>query len=812
LPLHTIFSELRYGVRILSENLSFTAVATLTLALGIGANTAIFAVLDPLLLRKLPIRNPDELVWVSSSGTLGAAEAGSSELGSYYLYRSNSEVFSGVIAFAPIRSYTAIFNGQSTSVNGEVVSTNYFNVLGCTPIDGRLNPSDDPRNPEGNSIVLSFDYWKRKFNADPQVIGKSVFLDKIPYTILGVAPRTFFGIEVGKAPDIYVFLQGSMSGSKQADSVWVTIVARLKPGISLPQAEANLAPLFDQVVKASTLPEIEKREILARLVLMPAGRGLSELRAQFALPARILMLVVVLVLLIACGNVANLLLVRGMARKQEMTIRLALGAGRWQLVRQLLTENALLAMLGGIVGLFAGNWASSVLVASLSTSSDTVVLMAGLDGRVVSFTMLVLVMVVILCGLVPAISTTRASLAQDLKVRPDGMNRLSSKLGIGKTLLVLQVGLSMTLLSCAGLLLRSLANLETSDAGFDRDHVLVVSLNSEIDGISREGANAFYDQIMERARSLPGVRSASYSAFTPISGRQIGVNVIVEGHTLGPGEVANDLFVPVSPGYFETLGIPILAGRDFTTRDIQRPYRVAIINRTMAHHFFGDTNPLGRRFKFAEGNLPPVEIVGVAADSKYGTLREAVPDFFYVPADHGEVLNLRIKGDTKTLVASLRDLVGSAGPAITITTIKTLREQIDESLKQDRLVTVLCAAFSLLALVLTCVGLYGVLSFNVAQRTTEIAVRLALGARPRDIFSLVVGQGLWLTLIGLVLGAAGMAVSVPVLDSLLFGVKRTDPATVVGVILILVVTAILACYLPARRAMQVEPMTALRYE
>jgi predicted permease len=810
--MRTLFQDLRYGTRTLRKNPGFTVVAVLTLALGIGANTAIFSILDPLLLRKLPVNSPDELVWVSSAGTLGPAEKGSSEIQSFYTYRDKARVFSGVLAFASVKPYEVTRDGQTLSASGEIVSRNYFTVLGVRPFAGRLFASDGDHGSSGNSIVLSSDYWKRTFNADPNVIGKSLSLNNISYTILGVTPPEFFGAEVGNGPDFYLSLEDRLSDADQWSAQWVTILARLKPELSQAQAEAGLGPLFEQIIRGSSLPEVEKREILARVILTPAGRGLSDLRTHFSLPAQILMAVVGFILLIACANVANLLLARGMGRRREITVRLALGAGRGRIVRQLLTESALLASMGAVIGLLAGRWASGVLVVSLSTARSPIVFTAGLSGRVLLFAVVVLGLTVLICGLAPALSSTRADLAQDLKVQAGDVGRSSSRSRLGKLFLVTQIALSMTLLAGAGLLLRSLVNLETFDVGFDRDHVLAVSMSGHAADRNREQMRAFYEQLLERVRNLPGVRSASYCAFTPISGREIGVNVAVEGYTMRPGETANDLFAPVSPRYFETLGIQLLAGRDFTPHDIQEPYRVAIINSTMARRFFGGASPLGKRFKFVEGNRPSIEIIGVVADSKYNNLRERVSDFFYVPGGAGGVLDVRVNGNAKTLAGPLRDAIHLLDSSVNITSIKTLREQLDESLHQDRLTAALCGAFSLLALTLTCVGLYGALSFGVARRTSEIGVRLALGARPQDIFRLVIGQGMWLTLVGLVLGAAGVLASTSLFESLLFGVKGTDPFTFAAVSLLLVATTILACYVPARRAMRVDPLVALRNE
>ena len=696
------------------------------------------------------------------------------------------------------------------------------------PFAGRLFTDIDEH--QAPAVVLSFDFWRREFNSDPTAIGKSISfgdqadasrtgtLPQRSYTIVGVALPEFFGAEVGKSPDFY-FPLGVVNVPSQDywQRPWVTILARLKPGVSIAQAQASLDPLLHEVENYSTLPEIERQENFAHVLLTPAARGLSQVRLKFSLPAIVLMIVVGLLLLIACANVANLLLARGMARKREFTVRLALGAGRWRIVRHLLTESTLLAAAGALSGLIVGQWTSHLLVASLSTQQVPITLSTQLNGRSLLFTSILLALTVLVSGLAPALSATRGQLAEELKAQGGGSHRSSTQSRLGRILIVAQVALSMILLAGAGLLLHSLYNLETFDAGFDRDKVSIVTINGYSASRTRDQVAAFYDQLLQRVKQLPEVHSASYSSFAPISGKEVGVNVVVEGYTLRPGEVANERFVGISPGYFETMGIPLLQGRDFAQQEVHpdspsyQSTSVAIINRTMAHRFFGDSSPLGKHFRFVEGNRPPLEIVGVVADSKYNGLRESPTDFFYIPGTHGD-LEIRTNESAATLAGPLRGILQSLDSSVDIVSIKTLREQVDDSLHPDRLIAALCGTFSILALVLTCVGLYGALAFHVARRTSEIGVRMALGAHPQDIFRLVVGQGMRLTVSGLVLGIIAAVGATSPLASLLFGVKRTDPLAFLGVSAVLLFAAGLACYLPARRAMRVDPMTALRDE
>jgi predicted permease len=825
--LQDFLQDIHYGLRILRKSPGFTIVAVLTLALGIGANAAIFSILDPLLLQKLPVHNPDELVWVSSTGTLGRPAEGS-EIETYYAYRDKASAFASVLAFSGIAPYEVTYDGRKISANGELVSVNYFAALGVRPFAGHLLADSDQHGPP--ALVVSFAFWKRALNSNPEAIGKVVtFGDQsdashtgsVPqhsFTVVGIAPPEFFGAKVGESPDFYAPLNATdLPTQDYWQTQWVTILARLKPGISLAQAQTSLNPLLHEVEKTSTLPQIEREEDFANVLLAFASRGLSDARAKFSLPARILMTVVGLLLLIACGNVTNLLLARGMARKREFTVRLALGAGRWRVIRQLLTESTLLALAGAVAGLAVGYWTSRLLLASLSTRQLPVVLSTGLNLRTLLFTTAVLALTVLVCGLAPALAATRGELSEELKVQGSGSHRASAQSRMSNALLVAQIALSMVLLAAAGLLLRSLFNLETFDAGFNREKVLTVTMSGYSASRSRDQIARFYVQLLDRVRQLPGVHSASYSSFTPISGKEVGINVVVEGYTLRPGEVANERFVGVSPEYFETMGIPLLAGRDFTEQDV-RPdspsnlsTTAAIINQTMARRFFGNVSPLGKHFHFVEGHRPPLEIVGVVADSKYNDLRESPTDFFYIPGTHGDI-EIRTDGSAKTLAGSLPAIFHSLDRSVTITGIRSLREQVDESLHSDRLIAALCAAFSILALVLTCVGLYGALTFNLARRTSEIGIRMALGANQRDIFRLVVGQGLRLTIAGLILGIVAALGTGSLLGSMLFAVKQTDPLTFLGVSIALLCAAALACYIPARRAMRVDPMVALRYE
>lgn len=793
-----------YALRGLRKDPGFTGVAVLTLALGIGANTAIFGVLDPLLLRKLPVSHPEELVLLESSGSLETLQ--SAELSAYKTYRENSSVFSGMIAFDSITEAALLRDGNAIPVRGELVSGNFFTVLGVRPYLGRLLAEDDDRGAAGSLLlVLGYDCWRREFASDPQISGKTVSLDNRLYTIVGVAPPEFGGAVIGESPDFYIPLS-------QRNPSWVTIMARLKPGVTLANAQASLEPLFQETVRQSRLPPVEIQQAMARLILTPAERGVEGNTERFALPARILAGVVLLVLLIACSNVANLLLARGIARSREITVRLAMGAGRWRLIRLLLVESALLATMGAAAGVVVGRWAGALLAAALSTEQTPVVLATSGANRMLLFTMVVLGVSVLLCGLAPALAATRVDIAGGLKVQNAGLALQSSRSRLSKVLVITQVALSAMLLAGAGLLLRSLVNLKTLDTGFHRHSILLVSLRAN-PARPRTQGQAFYAELVERAKNLPGVRAASLSTSTPMGYKHYGINVAIEGEPQRPSDQSHIFFTAVMPGYFETMGIPLLTGRDFTPQDATAS--VTIINRAMARRFFGDQNPIGKRFRFVEGKRPPMEIIGLAADSKYHDLREQPYAYCYVPrsAGHsGGTLEIRATGNATKLAGPLRELVHSLDRSETVVSIRTLSEQVDESILAERTISALCGAFAALALALASVGLYGTLASSVARRTSEIGVRMALGARGPDVVRMIVLEGLALASVGIVLGIAGGIALTGAASKLLFGVAPSDPWTYAAVTAILAASASVASYVPARRASRLDPMLALRCE
>lgn len=820
--LEALARDFAYAFRMLCKNPGFTSVAVLTLALGIGANATIFSILDPLLLRKLPVQDPDSLVFLGNAGLWNAARsvdydtAITSELNAYRHYRDENRVFSGILFFTGTEDYDLTRGDEASSASGETVSSNFFSMLGVRPYLGRLVGQEDGDSATASPVaVISYAYWRREFAADPAVIGKTVSLansgwsfDPLQhqvYRIIGVAPPSFSGVEVGINPDFY--LPAPNSGDSPA---FVTLVARLKPGISVTQAHASLAPIYQETVRESKLPALEREQDMAGLVIEAIPHGLSRVRDRFGLAAQIAMGLVGLVLLIACVNVANLLLARGISRRRELTVRMSLGAGRWRLIRQMLAEAALLGVAGAIAGLLAANWTARSLAVALSTKELPVQLDASLNVRVFAFAAAVLAITVLLCGLIPAISATRGDLTSDLKVSGSNAGHAAPHSRLGNLLLGAQIAISAIVLVGAGLLLHSLFNLETYNLGFDADHVLAITLTG------KDASQALYDQLSDRVKHLPGVKAMAYSALLPLKGNVLGVNVSVPGYTPRSAAETHAFFNDISPGYFQAMRIPLLAGRDFTAEDTaaQMP-RAVIVSRTMAQHYFAGKDPIGQEIRIGGAGRPPLTIIGVVADSVYFGIREKPSDVFYTPYGRTTLhtsLVVRASGNPAVLAGAVTDVIRLLDRSIKIESIETMRHQLNDSLHEDRLIGALCGVFAALALALTGIGIYGVLSFQIARRTNEIGIRMALGAHRHDVLVLVFLRGMRIVAAGFVVGIAGALAISRVVAHMLFGISPTDLLTYAAVALVLLVAALGALYFPARRAMSVDPMVALRHD
>jgi predicted permease len=823
-----IYHDIRFGLRMLRKKPGFTAVAVLTLALGIGANAAIFSLTDAVLLQSLPVKDPDQLETLSS---IDPGAGSSNDSFSYPMYqdlRDKNDVLSGVLARGGAQMNIS-YEGRNDRVRGELVSGNYFDVLGVRPWAGRLLTQNDDLTPGAHPVaVLSYSFWERRFGKDPNVVGKTILINEKPLTVIGVSPPGFYGVELSSNADVRVPLMMTpvfnpvpKNRLQSRRHQWLTLMARRKDGVSPAQAQASLEVLYRQIRQGESqqLPadvtSTDRQQFLARTIQLRDGsQGFQRLQREMKTPLLLLFGGTLGVLLILCANLANLILARDAVRGQEISIKLALGAGRWRLRRQWLTEAILLSVLGGVAGVLVASWVRSALVAFMP-ADYRMNFSQPLGWRFIGFTLLVSLIVGIGIGLVPALRAGRGRSALGLTNESRTFASGSSMFSVRSALILVQVALSLPLLIVSALFLNSLQKLRGVDPGFGKNNVLIASVNPALNGYPTEKSQAFYRDLLLGLRALPGVEAASVSSDSPISGSWDQLGLVVEGYQPRAGERVNAQSSIVSPQYFNSLGISLVAGRDFNDQDAAGAPKVAIINEKMAKHFFGSANPIGRKIGTEE--KPDTTIVGVVKDAQYMSLREPALRHFYEPiAQQPQLfdLTMHIKtgGEPTALTDQVRALVQRLDPHLPLYEVKTLSTQIDESITQERLVTWLCTAFGLLALLLTGLGLYGVLAFSVTQRTREIGIRIALGAQARDVFKLILGQGMLLVGIGVALGLAASFAVTRLITSLLFGVTPTNAATFVTVSAGLTVLAMIACYLPALRATRVDPAVSLRNE
>jgi predicted permease len=823
--------DLRFGLRALRKNPGFTAVVILTLALGLGANTAIFSIMDAVLLRSLPVRNSQELVVI---GTRDARSGMNTDF-SYPRYqdlRDKSTVFAGVLAKAGAEMNVS-YAGQNERVRGQLVSGNYFEVLGVQPWIGRLFTQNDDLKPGAHPVaVLSYGFWHRRFGDDASMVGKEILLNDHAITVVGVTPPGFYGTDLSEGADIRVpMMMATVFRPVPANRLqnrrhsWLEIMARRKPGVTLAQAQASLEVLHLQIIEgeAAQLPPTvsafnKQRFLESRIRLMPGSQGFGFLQRELEQPLLLVFGVTGVVLLILCANLANLLLARTAARGSEIAVRLTLGAGRLRLLRQWLTESLLLSTLGALAGMVVAVWVRTAVMgflpADYSSNLDT-----SLGWRVFGFMLLVSMMTGMLLGLAPAVRASRQQVGPTLQ---GGARTFASGGGLFSLrggLIVLQIALSLPLLIGAGLFLHSLQNLRNIATGFDKENVLLATLNPSLNGYSQEKIQNLYGDLLDRIRALPGIRAAALASASPVSGGWDSETVTVEGYAPRQGEEMNPNAAIVSTDYFKTMAIPVIAGREFTAHDTPAAPKVAVINETMAHYFFGDTNPIGKKIgtNDAPGSLPDIEIVGVVKDAKYVKLREQPLRHFYLPIGQQPrlfelTLHVRAEGDPRPLVDVVRAQLQKLDPHLPLYDVKLLDTQIDESLTQDRLITWLSSLFGLLATLLAAVGLYGVVAFSVARRTREIGIRMALGALPGDILRAVLGEMGILVATGVVLGLAAALAVGGLLRGMLYGVRPVDPLAFAAAGAVLVSAAAVAAYFPAKRATRVDPIIALRYE
>jgi predicted permease len=846
--METLFKDIRYAIRSLLKHPAFTAIVVTTLTLGIGANTAIFTVVDAVMLRPLHVKDPQQLVFLSNpnrQGVNGGQETGNRFLFSYHEFewlRDQNQVFAGIFAVqsalsaTPVAVVRANQTGETEHARISPVSGAYFSVLGVNAARGRTFTDEIDKVRGANPVaVISYSYWKNRFALDPAILSRRIRVRQTSFEIIGVAPPEFSGETVGNAPDLWVPLTMETEVPKEVLAppkdvrnkyMWLQVMARLKPGVTLEQAQASINLTLQQKLQseASQLSAEERPGYLnQRIALVPGSRGASTLRNSFGKPLLILMGLVGLVLLIACANVANLLLARSSMREKEIALRAALGAGRRRLMQQLLTESAVLALLGGGLGLVLAQWADALLLQLVSSEATPVPLDLHPDARILGFTLGVSVLTGILFGVAPAFRAARVDLNSVLKGNAKGTVGGAARKGrvsAGKILVVGQVALSVVLLIVAGLFVHSFQKLMQIEPGYDSNHLLQFAIGPSPDNY-KGSPDQLHKEVLERIRAIPGVRSASLSLSGLFSNINFGMSISIDGYMPAPGQqmgASNDY---VGPSYFSTAGIPVLLGREVEPQDEGKAPLVGVINQTMARTYFGDANPIGHRIR---ASSPPMTldfvVVGIVADSKHDGLRTPTGSWFYTPFFHASrdpnfswaINEVRISGNMAAVATAIRAAVKDRAPLLDTLEIHTINELVDRTIGTERMITSLSSVFGLVAMLLACIGLYGVMSYNVAGRTNEIGIRMALGAQGPDVLKLVVKNGMTLALIGIAVGLAGAFASTHLMTTLLFEVSPTDAVTYAIVSVSLLAAALLACYIPARRATKVDPLIALRYE
>jgi len=834
--METLWQDIRYGLRILRASPGFTAVAVLSLALGIGANTSIFSVVNAALLRPLPVTEPERLVFMFN-GSVNSPWSTSS-YPDYLDYKNQSDVFTDLLAYSDI-TMSARVEDQTDLISGAIVSGNFFELLGVRTSLGRTFTPEEDKTPNTHPVaVISHDLWQQRFGGDHNIIGRQLALNGHEFTIIGVAPLGFNGPEVLENNDIYVPVmmqslvrppRGGYSGDLNPDllsrrgSRWMKMIGRLKPGVSFEQAQALVATVTAGLQQA--YPETNRNSIAT---LFPVSKIDPQGYPQLVSVAALLLAVTAIVLLIACANVANLLLARASARRREIAVRLALGASRRRLIRQLLTESLLISVAGGAAGLLLALWTIDVLKSA--TPPDGIFsfnLDYHLDARVLVFTFLLSLGTGAIFGLAPALQASRPDLVPALKDETSAAVQGRRRFNLRNTLVIGQVALSLVLLIGSGLFLRSLNNAQRINPGFTADKVLAARLNINLLRYTKVQGQQFYGQVIERVEALPGVESASLARIVPMSGAGRTGGFVIQGQpaadepnrTEGTGLPDNASTVNlnvVALKYFSTMGIPLLRGRDFSAQDSENAPLAVIINETFARRYFSDEDPLGKRISFSGTNGPWSEIVGVVRDSKYRTVGETPRPSGFVPLaqnhETGMTLHVRTSANPLSLAGSVRREVQALDPNLAVTNIQSLSDVVAASLFAARMGAVLLAIFGFLALLLAAIGLYGVMSYAVSRRTREIGIRMALGAGKGNVLRLVLMDGLTLVGAGVATGLIVAAAATRLLASFLYGVSPLDATTFAAIPLVLAVVAVLASYLPARRAARVDPIIALRYE
>jgi predicted permease len=845
-PFERLSQDLRYALRQFRRSSGFTLTAVLILALGIGAVTAVFSLIDAALLKMLPVENPEQLVQFKSISPAFPTTNSDSPITNAFSYPAfrkmsqQTQVLAGVLAFRKWPSIDFEVNGHSGPAEGQLVSGSYFSVLGVRAIRGRtILPIDESGAGQNPVAVIGYDYWRSRFALDPNIVGRKVLLNNAPFTIIGVTEPEFYGLQSGARIDFSIPITAMVlvnpafaAAGTPADVLnspmrnWLWVMGRLQPGVTKEKAVAALQPIFAQLMRdladaLATQPgdsPARRQGILEfRLQLDPASQGLATLREQFSRPLWIVMAVVALLLLITCANVANLLLARATAREREFAVRLAMGAGKSRLMRQLITESILLGVTGGALGVALAYWGSSSLLALMAHGRSSVVLHVHPDLTVLAFALAVSLLTALVFGTIPAWRAKDVNPSRGLAQNTRASAGTGDRHRLGKALVVLQVAVSLVLVLGAGLLARSLANLRDFYPGFNRDNVLLFNVDPTIIGI--KDVVPLYEQMLSRLRQIPGVRSTSLSVHEPLSTNVSDSSVKVQGSTARQGEdLARVNIDPIGPDYFATMQTPILHGREFIAGDRDGKTKVAIVNQSMARQFFGDADPLGRFVSIPayRGDPSWLQIVGEVRDVKVHDLRESFALMLYVPLfqapEGGATFEIRTAMDPAYAQTAVLGAVKDIDSRLPVYSVKSLVDQLDDSLVEERLVTSLSSLFSALALLLTCVGLYGLLAYTVNRRTSEIGIRMALGAARGRIAWMILRETLLLVVCGLAIGVPAAVLASRMIASQLFGLKSGDPLTFLVASAVMVAVTMMASYLPARRAASVDPMQALRSE
>jgi len=832
----TLWQDIKYGARMLTKSPAFTLVAVLTLALGIGANTAIFSLTDQILLRPLPVPNPHALVVLRSPGPMSGRVSCDYDCAasfSYPLYKALREKSTEVVnVFGRYAtSMDVAVDGQAEKASGELVTGNYFEALEVPAEIGRILTSQDEGAPGNHPVaVLSYAYWQRRFGGSPAVLNKVITVNATNLTIVGVAARWFTGVQVGSTNDLFVpmsmkpMITKNWDGLPRWNDYWMALLGRLKPGVARERAEAALAvmykPLLEELLVQSKWNPSEKRrqEFLNKpLELQPGAIGRPVFQSDAKDGLVLLTILVGLVLLIACANVANLLVARGVARQREIAVRLAIGASRWRLMRQLLAESVLLAIAGGVAGLLVAFWTVDALLAALSTNLDVQGLNSNIDGRILAFNLALALLTGLLFGLLPALQTTRPALAGTLKDQGTGTTGSKGHTRFRKGLVVTQIALTVLLLTGAGLFAKSFYELRRHDLGIRPDNILTFTIAPEQGGYTPERTRDLLDRLLPALRALPGVSTAA-SAWSPILvGNTSGSSFTSDSYQAQEEENLTAVQNFVSPGYFTTVGIPLVAGRDFAAQDGPNTPKVIIVNEYLAQRYYPN-GAVGRRFAFGRGEVKfEYEIVGVVANSKNASVKEEGRPFAYMPYAQFDVLGqsafyLRTSGQPTALAASVRREVQRLDANLPVFDLRTLESVIERSLFAEELLMTLTVTFGVLAALLAALGIAGVMTFTVARRTREIGIRIALGAGAGNIHWLVLREVGVMALFGAAVGLPLAYYLGKLAKSLLFQVQEGDPWIAVAALVLMAGVAALSGFLPARRAARIDPMVALRYE